>query len=142
MTDDEDVDDLLDKLGLQRDETQHWSDSTTEELFPEGQPTHPDFMRMVAIVHEHDRMSDDNRTFAETIKVDMASLGYMAHQRAMRAEQLLTAEDDGAPIKERDRLVMMWLDAFTAGQQFGAKFGLGHAVPPVDGNRRQRRHKK
>lgn len=122
------------------DETKHWSDSTNE-LFPEGQPTHVDFMRMVAIVHEHDRMSDDNRTFAETIKVDMESLGYMAHQRAMRAEQLLSHEDDGTPILERERLVMMWLDAFTAGQQFGAKFGLGDALP-MEGNRRQRRGKK
>jgi hypothetical protein len=123
-------------------ENQHWSDSTTEELFPEGQPTHIDFMRMVDIVNEHDRMSDSNQTFAETIKVDMASLGYMAHQRAMRAEELLTQEDDGTLIQERDRLVMMWFDAFTAGQQFGARFGLGDALPPVDGNRRQRRSKK
>lgn len=112
--------------------------------FPD-RPQHPDFWKMAAVIKQNDRISDlgtEHRSgLAATIQVDVESLGYMAKNRAMRAQELLSHRDDGVPIPERDRLIMMWIDAFTAGMRFAQIEADGRPIQP-DGNRRARRAKK
>lgn len=107
--------------------------------FPD-RPAHPDFWRMSAVVKMHDKMCDEGTEedsgLARTIQVDIASLGYMAKQRAMRAEDLLDQAD------AHEKLVLMWIDAFTAGQRFEQSKHVDLGDIPSDGNRRQRRKRK
>lgn len=114
-------------------------DKLGAELFAEGTPTHPDFFKLAAIIKAHDKMD-----MPETIKVDMESLGVVANLRYERAIELLSRDEDGVPISEHDRAVMLWMDAFTAGQAYGVLHGdtTEYQSPNVDGNRRQRRAKK
>lgn len=108
-------------------------------LFAEGTPTHPDFLRLAAIVKQHDRVD-----IQDTIKVDMEALGLVANKRFERAVDLLSTEEDGTPISEHDRAVMLWIDAFAVGQAYGVLHGdtAGYKAPVQDGNRRQRRGKR
>jgi len=84
--------------------------------FPD-RPDHPDFWALSEIICDHDRMCDESTDeesgMAKTFRADIRSVGYMANQRAARVQDLL------GDATERERLVIMWLDAFNAGQRFG-----------------------
>lgn len=107
--------------------------------FPD-RPQHPDFWRLAAIVKQMDRVSLDegwHMAIQKYAPVDVASLGYMAQQRAMRAGDLLEGADD------REQNIIMWLDGFTAGMRLAHIEASGEApFTEPDGNRRSRRRKK
>lgn len=113
--------------------------------FP-NRPDHPDFWLMSKVVTQHDDLCDtgteEEGGFAKTIQVDIASLGYMAGQRTKRAIDLLQDNPvDGIKALPHEVGVMLWMDAFTAGQRFAQLQGDG-VTASVEGNRRARRGKK
>lgn len=99
-------------------------------------PTHPDFYRIAGVVKAADarveRGTEDRAGIIDTIQVDLESLGYVAKQRALRALDLLK----DVPVEEQ--MIMLWMDAFNAGQRFEQVRDI--AQPRLQhGNRRQRR---
>jgi hypothetical protein len=119
----EDTMDLLNRLGLKPQE----SEQAIADYFKlnNQRPDHPDFDRLSRIIRDCDALAETgteersgmHMVFLQT-GVDFNTVAYMAKQRALRAEELISEDDDGNPIPERERLILMWLDAFVAGALF------------------------
>jgi len=88
----------------------------TDPNFPD-RPEHPDFWGLSEIITTMDDTADTKGPHIvwQEDGVDITSLTYMARQRALRAKNLLV----GAT--EKEKLTIMWLDAFTAGLRFARK---------------------
>ena len=91
--------------------------------FPD-RPNHEDFRALARIIQQMDAVAEENsvkpeaeRSAVESLMpfgVDAESVMYMAKQRALRGEELLSEEGSFYA-----KAVIMWLDAFTAGVRFG-----------------------
>jgi hypothetical protein len=74
-------------------------------------PDHPDFRDMARIINDMDTVAESQgweHVFLP-MDVDPASIRYLAQQRVLRAKELLK----DATVEER--LLIMWIDAFTLG---------------------------
>lgn len=116
-------------------------------------PNDPELLMIDAICDYHDSIP-----FAETFQASVPAIGAVANVRASKMLNQVWDEYEIGEEKEtlrncmKESLVLMWLDAFTAGQRFqqratGQEEGSLYTAPPVerafyDGNRRQRRRKK
>jgi hypothetical protein len=93
---------------------------------PEG----PDLVLLSEII-----MRQDALPLEQTIQIDMGTLGYVANERVAIGQEELTDES------EHDKMVMMWIDAFTAGMSFAQ--AQAAQEPAIDaGNRRTRRTRR
>lgn len=100
-------------------------------------PTHEDFQILAGIQGEIDRITDEEgwHIAVQTLAgVDLPSLGFVANVQALRAQELLAELDDGTPIPERERNVVLFIDAFTAGYRMAQLHADG--VLDKDGSRR------
>lgn len=79
-------------------------------------PKHPDFWRLSKVVREHDDRAIDEGLPALTAELaDLDSVSYMADQRVLRVEMLVTGT---LPPAMRDAMQSLYLDAFYAGVGF------------------------
>lgn len=107
-------------------------------------PEHPDFRTLVAIQQQIDEITQAEgwhiavQEFAGG--TDMASMGYLANMQSVRAQTDLAVQDDGTPIEERERNVILWMDAYITGYRMAQLAADGVVLRP-DGNRRARRAK-
>lgn len=88
------------------------TDPLNDPRFPD-RPTHPDFWRISESVLQLDGKADEGAQSFDTIVyplVDVRSLGYMAHQRALRMGTGFVSET-------------LYLDGFLAGVLFQQKGG-------------------
>lgn len=124
-------------------------------------PTHPDWFKMLEVIQQNDQRTRSGHSdpsgrsgLGDTIQVDLGSLGYASNWRAREIQDELSNENlrsdtnDVDPNQEvtdedweRQRLVMAWIDGFTAGQRFEQVKDMENPRHP-DGNRRQRRGKR
>jgi hypothetical protein len=93
-------------------------DPGPDPAFPE-RPDHPDFWALSRIVQQMDHDAETNNQGDVVgslcpFGVDARSVVYMAKQRVLRGEKLLSEEGTFYA-----KAVIMWLDAFTAGVQLG-----------------------
>jgi hypothetical protein len=116
-------------------------------------PDDPDLQMLDAICDYHDSIP-----FAETFQTDVAVVGAVANLRSQKMLDQVWDEYEIGEEKEtlrncmKESLVLMWLDAFAAGQRYqqratGQPEGSLYKAPPeerafYDGNRRQRRRRK
>jgi hypothetical protein len=92
-----------------------------DEQHPD-RPTHPDFLKLAQIVTQFDDLADKGMDLMDVAilkGLDMASLVYMAKQRALRAKTAYNPVDFPNS-NEETRMAASWLDGFMAGQDFGA----------------------
>lgn len=116
--------------------THDYDEDLADPPYFKHRPTHPDFYRIAGVVKANDsrvdRGGEDRAGIYDTIQVDVESLGYVAKQRALRALDLLK----DSPVEEQ--MIMLWMDAFCAGQRFEQVRDISQ--PRLQhGNRRQRR---
>ena len=84
--------------------------------FPD-RPDHDDFKLMSEIVRELDALGDNSTPLPEIITdPDLASLLYMAEQRALRVERMLASMD--SPLAPDVVYTSLWLEAFKIGIEF------------------------
>lgn len=106
-------------------------------------PEHEDFFKLAEIMRQLDKITTEEgwHIAIQTLcNVDLRSMGYVANAQSLRAQQDLELNDDGTPIPERERNVILWIDAFTAGYRMARLEAEGIPIVP-DGNRRSRRAK-
>lgn len=116
--------------------------SKVDPNFPD-RPQSDEFWALSRIVNELDDLAESQGWLAAigTIPIQPQDMLYMARQRAGMALELMKNGPDGQPMPEKDRLGLVWTDAFAAGVRFGME--QTPAVDQVldgsldDGNRRQ-----
>ena len=110
---------------------------TTPKIDPRfpDRPQHPDFWKLSEIIVKLDHIAETEGWEAAmgTVPVDIRSMVYMARQRAAMAQDMLSPGD------EKERLAILWMDAFAAGARYGMENTTVEQVldQTVDGNRRQ-----
>jgi hypothetical protein len=124
----EDPVEYLERRGIPYTHERHGDDGVIRELvnpdpnFPD-RPQHEDFQRISEIVRRFDELADKGMDLMDVAilkGLDMASLVYMAKQRALRAlNSYLDYPADAT--NEETRLAASWLDGFMAGRDFGAQ---------------------
>lgn len=115
------------------------ADSIPHSLLPNegprlGPPTNPDFSQLMDIIDTLDDMMDKKgwEYFVTAIPVDFSSIAYASQLRAQRAIDQI----GGPETPEKERMILLWLDAFVAGYIMGHQKTLAEFGQDPEGNRR------
>lgn len=95
------------------------------EKFPDRAPDPEAVAEMDEILLEMDELTAEKgfHIAIQSVPVDVVTLGMTAQQRANEAQEQLTNIGDEKDPKnaERERLIIMWLDAFITGYHMAAR---------------------